>query len=299
MEGGLFLTGGTGFVGRHFLRHLGSGEPGSVLALARDSERLPGCGEIPVEGDLVEPAAWQERLRGCRTVVHLAAVTGKVPRKEYDRVNVEGTRGLLRAARDAGVERFLFVSSVAARYGDTPRYWYGRSKQEAENLVRESDLETLIIRPTIVLGRDSPVVHILSKLAGAPIVPIFGSGRTRVQPIEVGDLVHGMVTALEADRLSGETWELGGPEILEIEDLVMRIRRILHGKDPRRIHIPVGLLSMVLGLLEPIALPLLPFTAGQLSSFIRDGTTTVNPLSESLLPGMKKVDEVLEGIARG
>ena len=86
---GIFLTGATGFLGRHVLRRLVAGGRGPVVCLARDPSRFPDTGDAPVDcirGDLDAPERWEDALRGCDTVVHLAALTGKAKPAEHFRV---------------------------------------------------------------------------------------------------------------------------------------------------------------------------------------------------------------------
>ena len=88
-------------------------------------------------------------------MVHLAAVTGRAAPADYRRVNVDGTRALLRACTAAKVRRFVHMSTIAAAYAEQRYYPYAKSKSEAEALVRDSGMDFSIIRPTLVLGARS------------------------------------------------------------------------------------------------------------------------------------------------
>lgn len=279
----VFVTGATGFVGQHLLPALESGE------------RQVTC----LDGDLRDPARYRDALQGHDAVVHLAAVTGKASPADYVSVNEEGTLRLVEAAREAGVERFVLVSSIAARFDDVRRYPYARSKIAAEQIVAASGLEWNVVRPTIVVGPDSPVLTSLAKLAGAPVVPMFGGGRARVQPVSVDDLVRALATLCDDAWTfeSGTTYDFGGGDVLTMREFLLKIRATLWGKKPRSMSVPAPPLAWTLGVLERFMLGALPFTAGQLASFTQDGVAEPNALMDRLAP-LEGVDVVLERVAR-
>lgn len=297
----LFLTGATGFVGRHLLPRLTGEEFGKVYCLTRARSSPPPlpANAIALEGDLLGLARYAKEIAESDCVVHLAAATGKSAPQEFFRVNVEGTRALLEQAKRGGVRRFLFISSIAARYADNVRYYYAQSKAKAEELVRSAGLAFTILRPTIVVGRGSAVLAGLERLAGLPVVPVFGNGRARVQPIAVEDLVEYILDILRGGRFQGETLEVGGPEILTMEELLRKITRFRFHREARVAHIPFGLVALPVALLEPLARGLLPVTAGQLSSFRSDGAIAPNSLFEERRARLMSVDEMLRRWADG
>src|SRR5262245_23084112 len=138
----LFLTGASGVVGRRVLGLLEQRQHPQVVVLARNPSRLRDAplprGWQLLVGDLSDPAPWSARLRGVDSVLHLAAATGKVPRKTHLEVTVQGTRRLLAEAERAGVRRFLCVSSIAVGYQDRRHYHYAEAKAAAEALVRQA-----------------------------------------------------------------------------------------------------------------------------------------------------------------
>jgi len=266
----LFLTGGTGFVGRRVIDRLVR-ERRETVALVRSAENQLLDTVTPVRGDLLDPASYRDALSGCDTVLHLAALTGNAAASEHRRINLTGTTELLRQARKAGVRRFLFVSTIAAGFPDLRRYPYAQAKLEAESAVRESELETLIVRPTMVLGQDSPILAALARLAAMPILPIFGRGDTPVQPIHVEDLSRLLLQIVDSLEFDGATIELGGSTILTIEELLREIGART-GNAGRSLHLPLAPLLLLLAAVEPMVGRWLPLTTGQLGSFRFDGT---------------------------
>jgi nucleoside-diphosphate-sugar epimerase len=286
MNGPLFLTGASGFVGRRVVGALAAAGHADVRLLARDPARLPTplpAGWRAVRGTLSDPAAWQAALPGCAGVLHLAASTGKASRREHFAVNRDGTAALLAAAERAGVRRFLLVSSVAAGYSDRRWYHYAESKAAAEALVRRSAMEHLIVRPTLVLGPGSPLLASLGRLALLPVPLRFGAGRVEVQPIHGDDLAELLVAALALERWDGRIITAGGPQALPIRELLAAIRRA-RGRAPRApLALPLGPLRALLGTLEPLLRPVLPFTAGQLAFFANPAV-----VAEPLPPGLPR-----------
>ena len=279
------VTGASGFVGRRVVERLATADT-EVVAIAR-SEAPPG---LPanvrwVRADLLEPSGYSAALSGADVVIHLAAVTGKAWPHQYKRNNVEATEVLLGACERAGVRRFVFASSIAAKFGDRRFYPYAASKVAAEEAVRASSLETTIIRPTMIFGAGSPVEAGLARLARLPIVPIFGDGRTRVAPIHVADVVAAVVAAAEDGTAGAAEVDVGGARVLTIEELVLALRAAQGISGAARVvHLPLGLIRFTLAVVERLLLPVLPLTAGQLATFANDAVPEVNPFSQRWLP---------------
>ncbi len=272
----LLITGGSGFVGQRVVRLLAAMGQQDVRLLLRRPQVVTALGGAPSwsvhHGSISEPEAWRSALSGVDTVLHLASSTGKASAREHHDVIADGTERLVANARAAGVRRLLFVSSIAAGFPDRKYYHYAQAKARAEDAVRGSDIETLVIRPTMVLGPGSAILEALRRLAGGPVPLVFGRGSLPVQPIHVDDLAALLVAALTRPlQWAGPPLTVGGPEVLTLEDLIQRIRRKRGGRPARAFHIPIEPLRSVLAMLEPMMRSLLPFTAGQLSSFANPG----------------------------
>jgi nucleoside-diphosphate-sugar epimerase len=293
----LFLTGGTGFIGRQLLARLAREDAHSVRCLSRrtslSTEKVDAGVEV-VTGDLREPESYREALRGCDVVVHLAGVTGKARRAEYFATNEGGTRALLDACRRASVRRVIFASSIAATYQDKTAYPYAQSKQRAEQAVSDSGLNYLIVRPTIVLGRGSMIWNKLVTLAGLSVTPILGDGHVRVQPIYVDDLATFLLSMIAISDFPDCAVDLGGPDVVTFEDLLRKIRRALTGRNSTVVHLPVRGTIALLAWMERWLNPnLLPVTAGQLSAFVNDSVAVEHSLVTDKRRGMKTIDEML------
>ncbi|NNE44781.1 MAG: NAD(P)H-binding protein, partial [Gemmatimonadetes bacterium] len=248
----VFLTGATGFVGGHVLRRLLEDGATTVTCLVRDPARLPAVDAAAspddaesanpadrvrtVTGTLENPEAFADALADCDTVVHLAALTGKATEEEHFKASARGTEKLLAAAKAAGVGRFLFMSTIAVAYPEKRAYPYARAKEEAERLVRESGLDWMVLRPTVILGPGSGLWDKFLSLASAPAMPVFGSGKNAMQPVHVDDVALCVAAAVAGERLGDRTREFGGRDTLPMKEFVQRIRKAAKGKDGPAVH---------------------------------------------------------------
>ena len=291
----VFVTGAGGFVGRALVRTLLSRGHG-VTGLVRASE--PPTGIETVRGDLLAPDTYRNALAAADAVVHLAAATGNAKAADHTRVNAEGTRVL--AGVCAATRRpLLFVSSVAVQYPDHSRYPYAAAKAAAEAAVRESGTPFLIARPTIVAGPGSPVIGALARLAALPVVPVFGDGKTRVQPVDVEDVALVLADMVEEGRFGSETIGVGGPEVVTIEALMLAIRAATGRGAARVAHLPLALILPVLSAAERLTGGRVPLTVGQLSLFRYDGTVAPHEMTKARMAGMHTLPDMLRRSAGG
>ncbi|WP_299234288.1 complex I NDUFA9 subunit family protein [Natronomonas sp.] len=241
------VVGGTGFIGTHLCRELN--ERGhDVTALSRspgDAAALPEDVGTAM-GDVTAYDSIEGSFAGAEVVVNLVALSPlfrpKGGNEAHYRVHRDGTENVVRAAETHGVRRLVQLSALGADPdGDTA---YVRSKGQAEAHVRESELEWVIVRPSVVFGDGGEFVRYTKRLATPYVTPLPGGGTTRFQPIWVGDLAPMIADATEGSDgdHDGETYEIGGPEVLTLAD----VARLAHAADGR----PVSVVSVPMGLAE-------------------------------------------------
>jgi nucleoside-diphosphate-sugar epimerase len=140
----LFITGASGFIGRHLLAKLDPEQYDSIYCLTRRESTAKKLAEQNrfhwVIGSLFDSTVYGGCLDSSDTVIHLAATTGKAQPQEYFRVNATGTRYLIEQCKQRGIKNFLYVSTITVKFGDKSNYHYAQSKQEAEEAVKRSGL---------------------------------------------------------------------------------------------------------------------------------------------------------------
>jgi NADH dehydrogenase len=303
MPGSLFVTGASGFIGRQLLARLNPQRYDHIYCLTRNAsanrKAVQQQNNISwVEGSLFDSDRYEHCLDSITVVVHLAAATGKAPAAQYFSVNCDGTRHLVARCRERQVKNFLYVSSIAANYRDKSHYYYAQSKLEAEEIVKRSGLNYAIVRPTIVLGKESPGWKALSRLARLRWVPVFGDGTARIQPIDVDDLIEAMISIIDEQDFHNESFGLGGPDVLSIEDFLKKVHRLYCENEPSVVHLPYELSKRMVAYGETLLPSMLPLNAGQLSALVQDGTIAPNRLYEKQRPYMKDIDTVLRALVQ-
>jgi NADH dehydrogenase len=239
----VLVTGGTGFVGPHVVHALRAREL-DVRALVRKparATRLTAWGSELATGDVTSYASLRAACEGVDTVVHLVAIIRGKP-ADFERVMSQGTRNVVAAAQDAGVRRFVLASALGLDERSKDAVPYFGAKWEMERAVRDSGLEHVILRPSFVFGRDGGVLPTFVRLARyAPVTPIIGSGKRRLQPIWIEDLAEYYARAVDEQAATNRTFELGGPDAVSWNEFWERLKRILGVRRPS-VHVPVSLM---------------------------------------------------------
>jgi NADH dehydrogenase len=231
----VLVTGGTGFVGPHVVRAIQDAGH-DVRALVRKGS-LPGAEHV--EGDMTDAESLRRAVQGVGAVVHLVAIR-QGREEQFQRIMVDGTRDLLAAAREAGVGRFVHMSALGTSEETKDLVPYYRAKWLQEGLVRESGLEYVLFRPSFVFGRDGGILPTFRTLAKvAPVTPIAGSGKQRIQPIWVDDVAAYFAHALGKPASTNRTFELGGPDVVSWDELWRRLKRALGVRRPS-LHVPMA-----------------------------------------------------------
>jgi nucleoside-diphosphate-sugar epimerase len=254
----ILVTGGTGFTGKALvLRLIDLGH--QVVALdykeGLKTDELRQHGAEVVIGSVTDPAVVARAVEGAEVVHHLAAAFRElgVPENFYREVNVDGTRNVLAAAKQAGVRKVIYCSTCGV-HGNIdhppggedapiqPADYYQRTKYMAEPIAREffdRGLKTVIFRPAAIYGPGDPerFAMIFRRVARGTF-PMFGSGRTLYHPLYIDNLVDAFVLAMPPGKGEGEAYLIADEEYLGIEDLVRRVAKAL-GVEVKIPHYPV------------------------------------------------------------
>ena len=260
------IVGATGFVGSHLVPHLV--EAGHrVTAVSRTGRRLAGWTDA-VEAraaDVTTGAGLDEALAGADAVVHLVAIPRESKGRRFEEVNVRGTANVAEAAERAGIRRFVHLSVLGVV--DDPKLRYLRSKARGEQIVRESSLDWVVLRPSLMFGVGDGFFNIVKttlRYWSPGVVAIPGRGDTRFQPLAADDLAIAVERSLaDADR-AGSVYELGGPQWLTYRQIVDEVMRVT-GMRRLKLPIPIPLIGALTSVTDRI-LPVFPVTHDQIGS---------------------------------
>lgn len=278
----ILVTGGTGYVGSHMVRRL-AGAGRSVRAMVRDRRRaerearLSGLSVEWIEADVTRPETLAAAMAGVETVIHTVAIAVETGERTYERINLQGTANVLKAAAEFGARRFINMSQLGAA-PDLP-YRFLASKGRAQALVAGSGLDWTAFRPSVIWGPEDEFANTFARLAQmTPLIfPIVGDGQSKFEPVWIEDVVTSVEASLEDRTTYGMEFELGGPEVLTMEQIE---RRTLAALGARRafIRFPIPLIRVAVWLMETL-LPSPPVTRSLLELLAVDNVTQDNAIS--------------------
>lgn len=255
------VFGGSGFLGSEIVRALAAAGY-RVRAASRHPDK-PGFEEL--EGrvdrlavDICDDRAVADALRGAHGAVNAVSLYVEKGGLTFERIHVQGAAGLARAAQDSGVARLVHISGIGA---DTAaRSKYVRARARGEQAVREAFPEVTLLRPSVLFGPGGGFLAPLELATRFPVVPLFGRGDTRLQPVHVGDVAAAVREALARPETAGRTYELGGGEIYRYREIVKLVCEHL-GRRRRLLPFPFSLWKILATLLSPLPNP--PFNRDQ------------------------------------
>jgi nucleoside-diphosphate-sugar epimerase len=235
------ITGGTGFVGRNIARALLS-EGHEIVLIAHGMDctdptilQLPNVTFISIGLDDAELLA--KAFHGCRAVAHCAGINRETRNQTYQRVHMDGTGNVVKAAQHAGVRKVLLISFLRARANCGSGYH--ESKWVAEEIVRASGLDYTVLKCGVIYGKGD---HMLNHLSHAfhtfPVFAFVGFQDKPIRPNAVEDVSRIVTASLADGRLSRQTFAVVGPEQLTLREAVRRVARVM-GKRPLMFPMPV------------------------------------------------------------
>jgi NADH dehydrogenase len=280
LEQGSMVTvfGGSGFVGRH-----------AVEALARDGWRvrvavrrpdlaghLQPMGDVgqihPVQANLRFPDSVQRAVEGAEAVVNLVGVLAKSGAQTFHAVHAEGARAVAKAAREAGAKNLVHVSAIGS--DKKARARYARTKAAGEEAVLKEFPHSVVLRPSLVFGQEDQLFNRFAAMARfSPFLPLIGGGKTKFQPVYVGDVAAAIAAGCAGRAQPGTIYELGGPEIITFRQL---LGRTLEWSGRKRLYLRIPFWVAKLGALLTAPLPnsLRPLTVDQIRMLQQDNVVS-------------------------
>jgi len=219
------IFGGSGFVGKQITERLAvAGSTVRVAVRHPDKVRHDGPPEIrgrieAVRADVTDDASVRAAVEGANAVINLVGILYETGRASFTAIHEQSARRVATAARDCAAVRMVQMSALGAS-PDSPSA-YARSKAAGERAVREVFPGATVVRPSIVIGPEDDFFNQFASMAGySPALPLIGGGRTRFQPVYVGDVAAAVGVILDREDTAGKTYELGGPRTYSFKQLM-------------------------------------------------------------------------------
>jgi len=266
------VLGASGFIGRYVVKRLAA-QGALICAVCRhasDARYLRPMGDVgqiaPIDANVCDDQALAAVIAGADAVVNAVGILYERGAQRFDALHHQLPRRIAIEARAAEVKHLVHVSAIGADPQSPSAY--GRSKAAGEAALRVEFPAAVVLRPSIVFGPEDMFFNRFAALARiAPALPLIGGGKTRFQPVYVGDVADAAVAALARPDAQGRVFELGGPEVLSFKELMRLLLRALHR---RRLLVPVpfGLAMVKAAFLEWLPTP--PLTRDQVRMLERD-----------------------------
>jgi NADH dehydrogenase len=296
------VIGGSGFIGRHIIRALA--RRGYRIRAASRNPNLAGHlqplgtpGQVmAVYANVLKPSTLAAACAGASVVIYLPAVLAESGDQNFEGLHVFGAEAAAKAARAAKARLFLHMSAIGADAASASSY--ARTKAEGEARVRSAFPGAIILRPSVVFGPEDGLFNRFASLARtAPALPLIGGGNTRFAPVYVGDVAEAVARLIDQGIASGRTYELGGPEIMTLKDIIVYTLKVT---DRRRllIDLPWSIASAMGSLMG--LLPKAPITADQVELLKHDNLVSDDAQREGrTLEALGIKPRGIEGIVPG
>jgi uncharacterized protein YbjT (DUF2867 family) len=288
------VFGGTGFVGRRVVCHLR--ESGArVRMVSRHRGQGEDDGIERIAANARDQRSVEAAVAGADGVVNAISLYVEHGSDTFHSVHVEMAANIARTARQAGIRRFVHVSGIGADTASPSRYI--RSRAEGEAAVQTAFPGAVIVRPAVMFASDDGfLTTILPLLRSMPAYPMFGNGRTRLQPAYVDDVGAAVVKILRQDQKPYPVYELAGPRIYSYEELLQTIARIA-GLRPVLMRLPFAFWNALAGVAELLPQP--PLTRNQVELMQIDTTASERlPGFRALGISPRSLEDELEAILR-
>lgn len=276
------VFGGSGFVGRYIVKRLAK-EGWVVRVAVRDTEKAHFLQPYGNVGQIVrmpvpiqDEQAVREAVDGADAVFNAIGLLFEPGGAQtFDEVHVNGPERIARLAAETGVKRLIHVSAIGA--DKESESVYARTKADGEAAIQKQFPQATILRPSIVIGPEDGFLNFFAQMARvSPALPLIGGGKTRFQPVYVGDVADAAMAAVHESKTKGKTYELGGPKVYTFKQLMELLLKEIRRKR-LLLPIPFGVAQLQAGVAELLPKPLL--TRDQVTLLKQDNVVQKGALS--------------------
>lgn len=273
------VFGGTGFLGRRLVERLLARDISVTIASRQSSSDAKDVEPRLLQVDIGDKRALAHALEGAYAAVNCVGLYRETRTESFHDIHVIGARNIAEAARDSEVRRLVHISGI----GVIPKSasTYIRARTEGEYAVRSVFPDAVILRPSVMFSRDGAFFGPLDKIVRyMPIIPLFGDGSTRLQPVYVRDVAEAICRTIEDEKTAATIFELGGPEIFSYREV---LERVAARSGRKRLLLPMPFAFWFALAHLTSVLPRSPFTLAQVEllkadNVVSDGVATFTSL---------------------
>ena len=270
------VFGGTGFVGRQIVRELAKKD--YVIKVAtRTAERayflkLDGgpAQIVPFQCDYSDAESIAAAVSGCDVVINCIGILfEKGKKRRFQNAHVDVPEMIASACKKSGVKKFVHISALGVDKGTSK---YAKTKLEGEKAALLNFPQATILRPSVIFGEDDSFFNMFAEMSRyTPVLPLIGGGKTKFQPVYVGDVADAVMSALENMAAQGQIYELGGPETISFKEIYQRLFQYT-GRRRCLVSIPFGLAKVEATFMSLLPHP--PLTRDQVESLKTDNVVS-------------------------
>ena len=260
------VIGGTGFVGRAVVEALAQ-RGAKIIVLTRNTEKAKQVklfghvGQITaVSGSALDDARLRSVIEPADIVINLVGILAPSGAQSFDAVQAKLPETIGRLAAESDVDRVIHMSAIGADIKSASAY--ARSKAEGERGLLRQFENSVILRPSVIFGPGDGFFNRFGRMAMmAPALPLIGGGKSKMQPVYVGDVADAVMAVLADSTTSGQIYELGGPTIYSFAELMAYILEVTE-RSRQLVSVPFSLMAIPAALASLLPNP--PLTPDQL-----------------------------------
>lgn len=291
------IFGGSGFVGRHIVQKFAENGDQVRVAVrhpnnAKFLKPLGAVGQItPVQASITDPKSLAHVMKGSDVVINLVGILYEKKSQTFERIHVEAAKNIAKTAAKLGIPTLLHMSALGADKDSHSRY--ASSKARGEQAVLKHFPSASIFRPSVIFGPEDAFLNRFAQMALlSPFLPLIGGGKTRFQPVYVGDVAECFFNASSLKDAKGKTYELGGPTIYTFKKLMVYLLQTIHRK---RLLVPLPYwFAKIMGSVAQF-LPTPPLTPDQVELLKADSVVSAQALQAHALGVEPKAMEAIAG----
>ncbi|MBA8667076.1 complex I NDUFA9 subunit family protein [Holosporaceae bacterium 'Namur'] len=254
------IFGGSGFIGSYIVKELAK-TGAKIKIISRNPEennQLKVCGSVGqvafIKGDIKSFKDIEKNVEGSTYVINLVGILFESGKQKFNKLHLEAAKNIALSCSNNNVKRLIHFSALGVNRNHTSKY--ASTKLEGEKAVLQTFPNSVIIRPSVVFGREDNFINMFAKLIAVfPVIPLIG-GRSRFQPVYVSDIAEAVGICLVKDNISGKVFELGGSKVYTLREIYELIFKLTGRKKPL-VNIPFIFAKVMAAILSLLPRPLL------------------------------------------